>query len=299
MCWIDNILVTATTAEELEKKLARFLQVAKALNVTFRTEAKGQVLDYIGLTLDLPNQQYKLQEKFCNKFCDLVSEAHAVDSLSFKQLQRLAGCCAWYIWSTRRSFLEMRHMLQTLSFYTAQRAREAKLDGLPAPMQIEVPSEVKKELEVAAQLVGDSCAMPLARGKRPPMLPVMLTTDASEAGGAAVFSLLDQPYKVLRTEYWPWARDEHINVLELRTLEMALDSVTDVISPHAEPATLKWNSDSMVAIQVFNKMYSRSPPLAELLVSIQAKLKELSIDIQPEHVPTDQNIADKPSRIYM
>lgn len=127
-------------------------------------------------------------------------------------------------------------------------------------------SEVKKELEVAAQLVGDSCAMPLARGKRPPMLPVMLTTDASEAGGAAVFSLLDQPYKVLRTEYWPWARDEHINVLELRTLEMALDSVTDVISPHAEPATLKWNSDSMVAIQVFNKMYSRSPPLAELLV---------------------------------
>jgi hypothetical protein len=107
------------------------------------------------------------------------------------------------------------------------------------------------------------------------MLPVMLTTDASEAGGAAVFSLLDQPYKVLRTEYWPWARDEHINVLELRTLEMALDSVTDVISPHAEPATLKWNSDSMVAIQVFNKMYSRSPPLAELLVSIQAKLKEL------------------------
>lgn len=67
VCWIDNILVTATTAEELEKKLARFLQVAKALNVTFRTEAKGQVLDYIGLTLDLPNQQYKLQEKFCNK----------------------------------------------------------------------------------------------------------------------------------------------------------------------------------------------------------------------------------------
>lgn len=302
VCWIDNILLTAESLAELDIKLSRFNQVCQDLRVTYRIEDKGQVLDYIGLTLDLHQQTYTLQKKFQVKFQDLVSEALAADSVSYKQLQRLTGCCTWFFWSTRRSFLGMRHLLQALSFQTAQRAKQTKPDALPPPMQISLQTPVTAEIRAAAQMVGDSCAMPFARGEFPPLLPVMMTTDASEAGGAVVFSMLDQPYKVLVSKFWPWATEHihaHINVLELRCLEMALDVASDVILPHAEPATMKWNSDSMVAIQVFNKMYSRSPPLAELLVSIQAKLKEMSLVVQPAHVPTDENIADRPSRIYM
>jgi hypothetical protein len=300
-CWIDNILVTAATAEELESKLARFLQVMDDLRVTYRIEEKGEVLDYIGLTLDLPQQLFVLQTKFRSKFQDMVSEAVEAGMTSYKQFQRLAGCCAWYHWATRRPFLGMRHVLQTLSFETVRRTKLTELSDslLPAGIEVMLSQDVVNELTTAANQVGESRAMPFAPNQRPPLLSVMMTTDASETGGAVVFSLLDKPTKVLLTKYWPWADRQHINVLELRTLDMALDSVTDLIAPqNNERTAMKWNSDSMVSIQVYNKMYSRSPPLAELLESIRQKLDELSLDLQPEHVPTDKNIADKPSRLY-
>ena len=60
---------------------------------------------------------------------------------------------------------------------------------------------------------------------------------------------------------------------------------------------IKWVTDSMVALSVVVKMYSRSPPLQNILIDIQQTLEAHNCDLVPEWIATDLHVtADKGSR---
>ena len=121
--------------------------------------------------------------------------------------------------------------------------------------------------------------------------PISITTDSSSYGGAAV-------YGGGRVLSWWWASPRHINELELAALAVALRHYPWPPAPRpGTPVAVRWVTDSMVALRVVVKMYSRSPPLQHILLHIQQIMEAHNCDLVPEWIATDLNVtADTGSR---
>ena len=111
-----------------------------------------------------------------------------------------------------------------------------------------------------------------------------------------IYSLLSSSLRWRIAFSWPWAFQEHINVLELRSVLFAL---TWLISfPSALSSSIVLLCDSLVALSVLCKGRSSSFPLLVIMRRIAALLLSSGILLHPVWIPSLLNPADSPSRQF-
>lgn len=131
-------------------------------------------------------------------------------------------------------------------------------------------------------------------GYHPPPSPrevasTMVRPDAMEPG---VEALLAAPWTTIVAS--PWHTEEHINVLELRSLSTAVRWALS--HPNTIGNKLLVLSDSQVAVGVMSKGRSSSPPLLRRSRAIAAALLASGLQLFVHWIPSASNPADEPSR---
>lgn len=121
----------------------------------------------------------------------------------------------------------------------------------------------------------------------------VVCTDASEIGGA----VLSKPSE--RTEAWStiiqhrWKWPEHINALEMRTIQLAL---IWLVTNRLVNCRIRLLTDSMVSLCILNKGRTSSPTVGRIHTVVAALLLASGIVFELEHVRSELNPADGPSR---
>jgi hypothetical protein len=95
---------------------------------------------------------------------------------------------------------------------------------------------------------------------------------------------------------WWWQYPQHINYLELASLAVGLQHYPWP-DKRTGPATIHWTTDNTVSEKVVKKMYSKSKPLQDILLYIQAILNLHDCTVAPSWISTHLNVtADRGSR---
>lgn len=119
----------------------------------------------------------------------------------------------------------------------------------------------------------------------------MLNTDASLSGWGAV---LDRVVPA-RGFHAPRLRRAQINVLELATVRLALESLVGFLKSRESWVLVK--SDTAVTVGAVNAMASRSVPLMNELRELHLLCATRGLTIRAEHMPSAVNVfADRLSR---
>ena len=210
--------------------------------------------------------------------------AQSPAALPLHLLQSAVGCLVWACYLTGTSMLTIRHSLRHLAYHTSLAAK-----GTSAPL----PPPVAQEWNQAADALRANLPHPLCQQPLP-YLPTELTTDSSSYAAAAVFTT-DGEEKV---QNWWWSHPQHINCLELASLGVALnDYPWPADDSHTGPTAMRWTTDNTVSERVVKKMYSKSKPLQDILLYIQAILDLHDCTVYPEWISTHLNVtADRGSR---
>eukprot|EP01079_Euglenida_sp_SAG-EU17-18_P002439 gene2439-512_t len=180
------------------------------------------------------------------------------------------------------------------------RGRAAVLPPSLPSGDVQVPVLALEEMAAMQRVVGGAFDLVVPQ---PPPSRVHLTTDASHSGGAAVWTL-GESTKILGCDQWQWPSpsdmDAHIDVLEMLALEKALDSGFPLESKvdSARPMTLQWFTDNMVWLQAISKGFSGSRRLGLPLTCVLDTCVSSNLALQGFHVRSEDNIADRPSRIF-
>jgi hypothetical protein len=281
--WVDNIYIGGCSAADVEAKLQKFDEIAKAVNLTYREECRGSTVTYLGIEADLLAGTFNFSAKWISKVCDLLTLAdHTGYPVPLHELQSTIGCLVWACYLTTSSMLDIRHSLLHLAYQTSS-AASCKASTLP--------DQVKQEWHQSATRLKSGGPYPLSQ-QQAPFLPTSITTDSSSYGGAAVFSCngSDDMYN------WWWQYPQHINYLELACLAVGLQRYPWPDQQQG-PATIHWTTDNTVSEKVVKKMYSKSRPLQDILLYIQAILDLHDCTVAPTWISTHLNVtADKGSR---
>ena len=92
--WIDNLLLAALTQSELKEKVAELIRRLDAVGVEAKRETledPKQVMEVLGLQVDLKNKQYRLSSNFAEK----VSELKLSSEMTLREIYELVGSLLW------------------------------------------------------------------------------------------------------------------------------------------------------------------------------------------------------------
>lgn len=121
-----------------------------------------------------------------------------------------------------------------------------------------------------------------------------IATDASTIGGAVVAKRdSEASWITIISHRWRWTH-EHINVLEMRAIVLALIWLVSCRVLHRCTPLL---TDSMVCLGVLNKGRTSSPTLSRVHSIVSALCLSANLVLLPTHVPSELNPADRPSRL--
>ena len=101
ICWIDNVLIVGSTQEEVERKLAKFREVAAQVNLEFVLDQSPsdspamQQVDFLGISIDFADGSFCFKEKFQGKVKEVLTEMTRRPSVDFPTLQVAAGLANW------------------------------------------------------------------------------------------------------------------------------------------------------------------------------------------------------------
>ena len=281
--WVDNIYIGGHSAADVEDKLQKFDDIAKVANLTYREECRGTAITYLGMEIDLLGSTFRFTEKWVSKVGELLDLRKAGSPVPLHLLQSAVGCMVWACYLTTASMLTIRHSLRHLSYQTRKHA------GAPSCL----PQDVIQEWTQFTAMLSDNSPRKL-RLQEFPLLPTTLTTDSSSYAAAAVHTDADGAETVRN---WWWAYPQHINYLELATLGVALQDYPWPAEQGQDPVAIRWVTDNTVAEKVMKKQYSKSKPLQDILLYIQAILDLHNCTVYPEWISTHLNVtADLGSR---
>jgi hypothetical protein len=101
--WIDDITVVATTRRAAEMAQARFIAIARRLNVELRDMTPiGQRLSAVGIEFDLRQHRWRLQPAWCAK--SLTHAAHIRPAMSIEAALQHSGRVAWAAYALQIPF---------------------------------------------------------------------------------------------------------------------------------------------------------------------------------------------------
>jgi len=178
-------------------------------------------------------------------------------------------------------------------------------------------NSVKRELQVMMGLVPLLFASLSAE-----WLPSVVATDASSTGGGVVYSAAESVDSItyletqcreepehnpklrqcLAERQWKtavatrWRKQEHINLLELRAVELAIKRLLS--SPSSLSRRVLFLCDSQVVVGALSKGRSSSHLLLRRLRGIAALLLAGNLRLHVRWIPSETNPADEPSRRY-
>lgn len=91
---LDDFLILENSKERAISKLKAFIDLCERLGVPLaneKTELPAQIMDFVGITLDIPKQETRLPEDKLNKCRDLLNKFIHLDRCTLKEMQSLIG----------------------------------------------------------------------------------------------------------------------------------------------------------------------------------------------------------------
>jgi hypothetical protein len=234
------------------------------------------VVPFLGFSSDSAREVFALLPHKKEKFLQLVRQVLAGTTVSILTLQRLVGKCVSLSLAVPAALLFTREMNGAIG----QSHRLVR----PIPVQ-----GLLKD-EIAHWLFLENLDDPLPwRDERHVRLKIASDASGSGWGGCIV----SPPPEVNITDYWtPQEQSWDICLKEAVALERTLLAVQDRVVNARVDALV----DNMVVVQALVHQGKCSLPLSRVLNSLFFTTVRLNLSLRLTYIPTDENLADGPSR---
>ena len=240
-------------------------------------ESAGAV--FLGVTIDCVTRTLSLPSKKLRELLDFIESWDDRRKVTKLEVQRMVGKLNWAARVIRGGRTFMRALIDLVS-----RARESH-------------HHVRISAAARMDLLWWKCGLPVFNGTCQfkcdvPLPSFCFATDACESGGGG-YLYSDWFYSSWVVDY-PDMINEHINVLELFTVVLALRRWgSALLNSH-----VKIISDNMATVAALRKATSRSGSLMPLIREIYWICVQFNITISSAHIPGKLNIlADRVSRL--
>eukprot|EP00666_Eupelagonemidae_sp_cell4sb_P005236 gene5236-14077_t len=254
-------------------------------------------LKQFGFEWDLEADQYWLPAEWRGKAAALVDAMCAVGTADARSVWRCVGVALWAAVGLQRRLHRYAGLLRWVSDGAKEVAASPR--GWATPLSLS-PAALRDLRSLSAFLLrGELRAGPPPRA--PPRFPVVVWSDASEAGGGCVIGAPGGwwaawwPWLGVHSPYAPSVTDEPIFFLEGRALLRGLRFAVEDLGLASAPILLR--CDNLPFVQAAVRGCSSTRLGNELLAQIDHVVCSLPAGVAVEWVSTDVMLADPFSRI--
>jgi hypothetical protein len=287
VAYLDDILLISPSHSQCLKEantlVSHLLSLGFVINLEKSELAPAQQKVFLGTLIDTQLMQFSLPkgklQAFRKRITSMLRKARTGREATLKELQSLVGTigamsdCITAVRLRLNSIMEVQNL--------AMQAEEGR--ALFSP---EASKDLRWWKANMAKWNGKSII--------PPQVDLTLDVDASDKGLGAIF--LGEDGKVQRAHrFFQEGDPTHINEREMLAAEYGLKSFTS--SLRWKEKSIRVRTDNVVAMAYINKMGGRIPSLSRIAERIHSFALRHQLLVTAEWIPSEENTADKESRI--
>ena len=278
--YLDDWLIIASSKAELLRAKTFILKLTTELGILINLEKSvldpSQVITYLGVVIDSKTFWASPSEKRVNNALSTISEFLSCEARPVKSWQSLLG----HMSSLEKFIPGARLRMRPLQFQLKQ-----QWDGSSQSTIIQIPQSLGQDLRWWNNK--DRLSKGISLAPKNPQL--QLFSDASREGWGAVVGELHLSGK--------WSQEdklEHINLLELKAVWLALQQAEDLV----KGKVISVFSDNTTALSYIAKQGgTKSWAMFDLVKDLTAWLEAHETTLLPQFIPGQKNVvADSLSR---
>ena len=281
---LDDFLILENSKERAISKLKAFIDLCERLGVPLaneKTELPAQIMDFVGITLDIPKQETRLPEDKLNKCRDLLNKFIHLDRCTLKEMQSLIGVLnfACSVIQPGRAFLR-RLINLTMHVSSSQ-------------THIFLTDETKKDMKMWQKfLISFNGKSIFLNETFLSSHTLELHTDAAQSlGYAGIYK--DRWFNGVFPPEW-----QKLNIMTLEFYPIIL--AIYVWGPLRQNHSILFFTDNESLVSVINKQTSRDDDVMKMVRFMVLQCLNLNILFKAKHIPGKKNVlADHLSRLQV
>jgi hypothetical protein len=265
--WVDNFIISASSADEYDARREEFLRRAALLNVALDDYeiAPHRQIELIGLYFDLDCKTYRLADDFVAKTVPKYDAFLGSSSSPGLAALEVIGGAVWFCYVTRTHLCNFPHVMQLL--------RTIASKGWTETVDVDEPTQ--SEVRILRALIAENTPRGIPESHSP---EITVEGDASDTTAAYLMYNAETVVAALQ-ESTP---EQHIFLSELDI------AVKGCIAAYEKGVRgVEYRGDNMAALVAIQKRLSSNFAANRMLSRLPTDLT-----VKTTYVPTAENLAD-------